>query len=58
MELSGDTSFKIKFESLPLIDFWIYIGKEYVENSQLTIDVLLRLAQYTCFKKCFGNDSN
>jgi hypothetical protein len=40
MKLACDTSLKIKFEALPLLDFWIYICNEYVELSQLAIDVL------------------
>jgi hypothetical protein len=41
MELACYTSFKIKFEALPLPYFWIYIRNEYVELSQLGINILL-----------------
>jgi hypothetical protein len=51
MELACDTSLKMKFEDLPLLDFWICIEKKYVELSQLDIDVLQLFSQITCVKK-------
>jgi hypothetical protein len=51
MELACDESLKIKFEDLPLHDFWIYIRKEYLELSQLDIGVLLPFGTtYLCEK--------
>jgi hypothetical protein len=53
MELSCDTSIKIKFEALPLHDSWIYIRDKCVELSQLTVNVLLLFGTNTRVKKCF-----
>jgi hypothetical protein len=51
MELACNTSLKIKFEALPLPDFFVYIINEYVELSQLAIDILLLSgATYPCEK--------
>jgi hypothetical protein len=41
MELSCDTSLKIKFEALSLSEFWTYIKKEYLNLSKLATEVLL-----------------
>jgi hypothetical protein len=40
MELSCDTSLKIKFQALPLPEFWVYIKKEHLELSRLATVVL------------------
>jgi 17beta-estradiol 17-dehydrogenase/3beta-hydroxysteroid 3-dehydrogenase/mitotic-spindle organizing protein 1 len=51
MELSCDTSLKIKFEALSLSEFWIYIKKEHLELSQLATEVLLLFGTtYMCEK--------
>jgi hypothetical protein len=51
MALAHDTFPNIKFEALPLPDFWIYIRNEYVELSQLAFNVLLLFgATYLCEK--------
>jgi hypothetical protein len=51
MELSWDTSLKIKFEALSLLEFWIYIKKEHLELSQLPTEVLLLFGMtYLCEK--------
>lgn len=41
MKLVCDTPLKIKFESLPFPDFWIYIRNEYMKLSQFAHDVLM-----------------
>jgi hypothetical protein len=51
MELSCDTSLKIKFEALSLPEFWIYTKNELLERSQLAAEVLLRFGTtYACEK--------
>jgi hypothetical protein len=48
-------SLKIKFKALPLPGFWIYFRNEYVELSQLVIDILLLFGTtHTCLKKTFS----
>jgi hypothetical protein len=52
MGLSCDSSLEIKFEVLPLPGFWIYIRNEYLELTEVTIDVLLLFGTtYLCEKK-------
>jgi hypothetical protein len=52
MELSCDTSLKIKFEALSLPEFWIYMKKNTWELSQLATEVLLHFGTtYLCEKK-------
>jgi hypothetical protein len=58
MDLSCVTSRKIKFEALPLPDFWIYIRNEHVEFSQLVIDILLLSGTAYLCENFFSNDSN
>jgi hypothetical protein len=53
MELSCETSLKIKFEALSLIEFWICIKKEHLELSQVATEALLLLDQHICLKKTF-----
>jgi hypothetical protein len=54
MELSCDTSLRIKFEALSLPEFWIYIKKEHFELSQLATEVLLLFGTtFLCEKKHF-----
>jgi hypothetical protein len=52
MELSCDTSLKVKFEALSLSEFWIYIKiKEHLELSQLATEVVLLFGMtYLCEK--------
>jgi hypothetical protein len=59
MELACDSSLKMKFEALPLPDFWTYIQKEYVELSQPAINILLLSGTAYLFEKTFfSTDSN
>jgi hypothetical protein len=50
MELSCDTSLKIKFQALSLPEFWIYIKKKYTSNSQTLAAEMLPLfvTPYLC----------
>jgi hypothetical protein len=57
MELSCDTSLKIKFEALSHPEFQIYAIKEHLELSQLATEVLLFGTTYLC-EKSFSNGSN
>jgi hypothetical protein len=57
-EVACNTPLKLKFESLPLPDFWTYIRNDYVELSQLTIHLNYFSTQHACFKNFFSNESN